>query len=441
MTDDAQNGDRSPERADEPFPHRGRVIRELVRFAGALRREGLAVPADATVVAARALLEVGAREPSTVRDVLRASLVTEPDPAGIFDRLFPAFWRRLDGAGGIVPRPDARFEGARATGTNDPAAGPHAAGTPQGADADGDDASEAVTDRRQRPAGFRPPDPGFVADGDGDETERTAAYGALEGAQALDDDLVGAVDPRISSAVAGLVAAIADRPGRRPTRAGAGAIDARRALRDSFSTGGTPVDLPRRGPKPVTVRPTVLVDVSRSVLDAVDRTVLLAFLHALVARSRGARVFFFDTDLEEVTGEFESGSLEATVAALERAQARWGGGTKIGASIETLRRRYPDAVDRRTVAFVVSDGLDTGDVEAVERGVTWLARRSRLLFWLNPLAGLPGYEPTCRGMAAAAPYLDGLFAFDGPAALEELVAQLERRGVAGPLGYRFETRA
>jgi uncharacterized protein with von Willebrand factor type A (vWA) domain len=91
--------------------------------------------------------------------------------------------------------------------------------------------------------------------------------------------------------------------------------------------------------------------------------------------------------------------------------------------------------------FVVSDGLETGDVADIERGVTWLARRGRLLFWLNPLAGLPGYEPSCRGMAAARPYVDGLFAFEGPAGLDELTRQLWQRSVGGPLGYAYESRA
>jgi uncharacterized protein with von Willebrand factor type A (vWA) domain len=44
-------------------------------------------------------------------------------------------------------------------------------------------------------------------------------------------------------------------------------------------------------------------------------------------------------------------------------------------------------------------------------------------YWLNPLAGLPGYSPLARGMRAALPYLDDLL----PAGTgEELLAFLRR---------------
>jgi hypothetical protein len=97
-------------------------------------------------------------------------------------------------------------------------------------------------------------------------------------------------------------------------------------------------------------------------------------------------------------------------------------------------------VDRRTVAFVVSDGLEMGDVSVLEREVAWLARRAKRLFWLNPLAADDAYEPAARGMAAALPYLDGLFAFAAPADVAELSRQLRRHGPGGRVGYEFDPR-
>jgi uncharacterized protein with von Willebrand factor type A (vWA) domain len=234
--------------------------------------------------------------------------------------------------------------------------------------------------------------------------------------------------------------ALATLSGRRWQRARAGeAVDARRALRGSLDTGGVPVRLPTRERADAAIRACVLVDVSQSVLDAIDRDFLLSVLAELVDAGRSVRVFFFDTEIREVTGVFEAARGDP-VRALERAEVAWGGGTRIGNAVGTLGQRWPDAVGRRTATLVVSDGLDVGEVDVLESEMTWLARRSRAVLWLNPLAATRGYEPTCRGMATALPYVDGLFAFAGPADVAEIARQIERHGIGGPVGYEHDFR-
>jgi uncharacterized protein with von Willebrand factor type A (vWA) domain len=36
----------------------------------------------------------------------------------------------------------------------------------------------------------------------------------------------------------------------------------------------------------------------------------------------------------------------------------------------------------------------------------FIQRRAKQVIWLNPLLGMPNYEPTCRGMKAALPFID-----------------------------------
>jgi hypothetical protein len=79
-------------------------------------------------------------------------------------------------------------------------------------------------------------------------------------------------------------------------------------------------------------------------------------------------------------------------------------------------------------------------VSTLERELSWLSRRGKRVFWLNPLAAGEAYEPTARGMAAALPYLDGLFAFAGPGDVAELAGQLRRQGPGGRIGYEFDPR-
>jgi uncharacterized protein with von Willebrand factor type A (vWA) domain len=65
-------------------------------------------------------------------------------------------------------------------------------------------------------------------------------------------------------------------------------------------------------------------------------------------------------------------------------------------------------VNQRTVVLILSDGLDRGDVAPLAGAMRALHARARKVFWLNPLAGDPRYEPTARAMAAALPYVDRL---------------------------------
>ncbi|MFB6256876.1 MAG: VWA domain-containing protein, partial [Haloplanus sp.] len=190
---------------------------------------------------------------------------------------------------------------------------------------------------------------------------------------------------------------------------------------------------------PSELRCCLLVDVSGSVLDTVDRSVLLAFAERLQTSARDARVFLFDTDLREVTTQFDRSDGDPA-GSLREAAVEWGGGTEIGGAFTTLRRVHPHAVDRRTAVVVVSDGLDVGDETVLRDGVTWLADRAGALVWLNPLAVSPAFEPRSRGMATSEPYVDALFGFAEPADLAEAARQIERRGLGGPVGYEYDRR-
>jgi hypothetical protein len=200
------------------------------------------------------------------------------------------------------------------------------------------------------------------------------------------------------------------------------------------------MSLPKRRRKRTDVRGVVLADVSQSVLDVIDRDFLIRFLHALRSEWKSTRVFLFDTDVRDVSTAFDADSTAAAYAALERAEAEWGGGTRIGHALTTIRDRHPTTVDRRTVVLVVSDGLEMGDVSELADGVSWLAGRAPLVLWLNPLAAMEPFEPTASGMAAALPHVDGVFAFADHTDVTEIARQLERYSGTEPLGYRQDRR-
>ena len=416
---------------------RRHVVTELLRLTTHLRRDGVAVPANGGLEAAHALAAVGLADRDRVEAALRATLLTESGDLEAFEAAFPAFWSRLrSGLEGIATddgdaetdstRPESTLEGddlATLADVDVPSLEPET-----------DDGISEIDVRlatgRRHATGERPAGRG------GDDARGYSAVGEGERVDAEHEPLasgpLGSVDR--------FAAALASLPGRRDHPAVAGSrVDARRALRASLETGGTPLSLPTRDPVSSELRCCVLLDVSGSVLDTIDRSFLLAFATRLSEVARTARIFLFDTELVEATDAFATASGDPATA-LRAAEIEWGGGTQIGTALETLRRRYPDAADRRTVVVVVSDGLDVGDDELLESGITWLANRSRAIVWLNPLAVSPRYEPRSRGMATCLPYVDALFGFAEAADVAEAARQLERRGVGGPVGYEYDPR-
>jgi uncharacterized protein with von Willebrand factor type A (vWA) domain len=58
------------------------------------------------------------------------------------------------------------------------------------------------------------------------------------------------------------------------------------------------------------------------------------------------------------------------------------------------------------VVVVFSDGWDLGAKELLRREMEVLQRKAYAVIWLNPLAGEVDYEPICKGMQTALPYVD-----------------------------------
>jgi uncharacterized protein with von Willebrand factor type A (vWA) domain len=428
---------------DDPVPGEGgvpdfvaardHVLDELVRFVRALRRAGADVPANAALTAARALVELGF-EREAARAGLRAALVTREADVATFERLFGEFWRRLTAGlewgpadrpgsdapdGELAPLEDDATPGDRLGDEADP-----------GASGDPDAVSTAT----------RIADPGEVTTGGDAEEATTATYSPRGARSPVEGATVRDHDAELGPALDRLTAALAQLRGRRLSTGGDRRADARRALRESVATGGTVLSVPRRAYDHSDVRALLLVDVSRSVLDVLEEGFLVAVLRGASERWRDVRTMLFDEDVREVSAAVDAPSTADVLAALERAETEWGGGTRIGHAVETVRREHQDAVDRETVVFVVSDGLEMGDVDDLAAGMAWLSRRAAAVLWLNPLAAASGYEPTARGMATAMPYVDGLFPFAGPGDVDELARQLRLRGPGGTVGYEQDPR-
>lgn len=423
------------------------VRSDLVTFVRALRRAGIDVPSNAAVVATRALVAVGFDDEDRARAAMRATLVSRPADVDTFDRMFAEFWRRLtahlsyegEEKAGLVEDDDARPDGRLA---------PIGAESLPDAERPGDEEGKKQEGGDDHGDGLEPEEswsssvaPGTV-ETDEEDTVATATYSPAGRPEQVTVGLQPRTDDGgLVRSAERLTRALATERGRRWHPAASGEqADVRRSLRKSVSAGGAIVSVPERERPHTASRMVVLADVSRSVLDVIDRSFLLRWLRALGRSARNCRIFLFDDDVAEVTAAFEAGSARDAVVALRDAETAWGGGTRIGHAVTTMREEYAGTVDRRTAVLILSDGLEMGDVRSLETGTAWLSRQAATVLWLNPLAAAPDYEPVADGMAAALPSIDGLFAFTGPDDITELTRQLTRHGTGGAIGYEHDPR-
>lgn len=425
------------------------VADHITRFSRDLREVGAAVPANAGIDATRAAQIVGIQNRSRLKAALRGMLVSREEDLAIFDRLFPRFWKRLaDDVDIVGSQEEIEFiEEVPTVVANDD----DEAGDPPGNGGE-TDSQQYVREKapdddmasRDLEKEGQPGSPGgSPADDDNDDhgiPVSAATYSRVGNAKRIE------LDPReqtddLSDAVYALSGVIENLKGRRwgPNSSG-DQLDVRRALRHSFGSGGTVPDIPFRARKRTAVRALVLVDVSQSVLDTIDREFLLRFLRYMHDEWRNVRIFFFDTSVREVSDRFAGPSDADVLAALREAEAEWGGGTRIGHSVATIRREHPYAVDRETNVFIISDGLEVEEVGQLKEEMALLSRRAHTVFWLNPLAASPEYEPTCRGMAAVLPYLDALFAFADESDIFEIARQLQFNEFGDSIGFQYDQR-
>ena len=188
-------------------------------------------------------------------------------------------------------------------------------------------------------------------------------------------------------------------------------------------TGGELMHLPRLQRRQQPLPLLVLVDVSGS-MERYAR-LLLAFLHAATRRHPQRDVFAFGMGLTDLSPAFEAADTDEMLARASWAIEDFAGGTQLGVSLTSLRTQHARRlVGRRTVVLVITDGLDTGEPDDLDRELAWLRRRSRRLLWLNPLLRFEGYAPLARGASVLHRHAHGMLAVHNLSRLEELAASL-----------------
>ncbi|MCF8129894.1 MAG: VWA domain-containing protein [Deltaproteobacteria bacterium] len=204
-----------------------------------------------------------------------------------------------------------------------------------------------------------------------------------------------------------------------------GGMDFQRSIRKSLKTGGIPFELFFKRKKLRLKRLVILADVSGSM----DRYVqfVMPFLLGLRGVGSRAEVFVFSTSLTSITFSVRHMSFEKVISHIAQEVPDWSGGTRIGFSLHQFNENHGQRLlNQRTVVVVLSDGWDLGAKDLLKREMEQISRKCHKVIWLNPLAGDPDYEPLCRGMNTALPYVDHFMAADSLSSLKRVGRLLSR---------------
>ena len=400
-------------------PQRSRIsgdelLAASVRFGRELRRAGLAIDLGAAIDFARALglVDIGQRD--EVRAAGATVFVRRRDDLPTYDTVFDRFWRR-------------RGQSLESEG---PTVGPHskdlAVGDDGDAEAEGADPARRRTGnegQRLRGTSDEDVDEGSPVEG---VVIAPDAYSAGEIIRHTSFDQMTAAELRDAERFIDLLAPRLElrRTRRHELHAHGRRLAPRAMFRRNLATGG---DLatwvwqrPTRRPRPI----VVLCDISGS-MERHSR-VLLRFVQALAASNAvRTEAFVFGTRLTRVTRLLRDRDRDRALARVADSVTDWAGGTRIGDSFRQFNLRWARRVLRSSgVVIVASDGWDRGEASLVGEETARLRRNCHRLIWLNPLAGMAGYQPLAAGMAAAYPYIDDFVAAGTLASLERLAELL-----------------
>lgn len=383
----------------------GKLADNIAGFGRTLRRAGVRVDSARISLAQQAAMLVGLQSRPDLSAALEAVMVSREQDRLVFRELFDAYFRNPDVANKLLAQLLPSAEGKAEPSKRRPRV------------------REALSPQR----GFgnnapKPPDKEIEFDAAMTASTlqrlKHADFGALS---ASEYTLV----ERLARDVALPVPRIAARrvtPGQRGARMHWAGV-----MRHAARTGGEVMTLRRLQRRQQPLPLLVLVDVSGS-MERYAR-LLLAFLHAATRSIGGLRtrrdVFAFGTHLTDLTPAFRLADTDDMLAASSALIDDYAGGTRLGASLATLRELHARRlVGRRTLVLLITDGLDTGEPDDLSRELQWLQRRTRRLLWLNPLLRFDGYSPLARGAAVLHRHADGMLAVHNITKLEQLAGSL-----------------
>ena len=177
---------------------------------------------------------------------------------------------------------------------------------------------------------------------------------------------------------------LAVRLARKRRRRHRGPVDLRHTVRRSLSTGGVPIDLRFKPPRPTKPEIMVVADVSGSVASFARFT--LHLVHAISSQFSKVRSFVFVDGLDEVTRFFEEADDPSDAVARINAEAdviAFDGHSDYGRALMSFHERFADDVTTRTTILILGDARNNYH-QAHAEVLADLRYRAKAVYWLNP---------------------------------------------------------
>lgn len=361
-------------------------LRHLLLFCRKLQQDGIKVTLPQEIDACRSLEYIDIFNYNDFYHVLKANLISRPEDIPVFDRIFFCHWSFLKR--NLMEEEKAPTEREK-TGK------------------DSIEKESSLRSEKEKPLEI------IFSEGSKDEPKEKPEpreiplYSPCEKLQnknfsAFSDEEL----EKIKKAISLITQKIRLRETRRKKAVKkAGLFDFRRTIRKNVRHGGDILKFAWKKPKVTETRILLLCDVSGS-MEGYSRF-LVQFFYGLQNSLSEVETFVFSTRISRLTTILRKKGFEKALEKISREVLHWGGGTNIGECLRRFNRQNaPTLLYRRTIVIIVSDGWDRGDDSLLREEMKKLRKKAYRIIWLNPLLGSPHYQPTCKGMKTALPFLD-----------------------------------
>jgi len=394
------------------IPDDPKLAQNITHFARALRKAGLPIGTGRVVDAIRAVQAAGFTEKRDFYWTLHACFVNCPGHRTVFAQVFRLYWRDPRYLEHMMSMMLPAIRGVQEE---------------RKADAGEKRAAEALLDGVERDL----PEPSEQQEESELEVDASQTASSEERLRNLDFEQMSTAEiAQAKRILARLTLPVKPIESRRGQASHLGhRIDRARTLRAAMRQGGELRDIARLKPKPRWPNLVVLCDISGS-MSQYSR-IILHFLHT-VSNARGAgwarvHAFTFGTRLTNITRHLKQRDVDAALAAAGGEAQDWEGGTRIGECLHAFNRDWSRRVmGQGAVVLLISDGLDRGEPEALEKEMERLHLSARRLIWLNPLLRWDGFAPKAQGVIAMLPHVDSFRAGHSIASLEDLATAISK---------------
>ena len=353
-------------------------ITHIIRFGRKLHDAGIDVNPSNLIDLSRSLLYIDIANYEDFYAAALATLIINREDMELFTLLFREYWQHLD-----IPFEDE---------------------LPAGEDKNGNGAAQSQAVRRQQQSAEG--DAGEDAGEEDTEPEQTG-YSSHE--LLVKKDIDGMSDKELDEArkiIAELIAILANRRSRRFSPAKSGRqLDFRKIFRRSMPYGEYCLKLAHRTHRLKKNKLILFCDVSGS-MERYSRF-LIQLICAMGAKISNIEVAVFSTRMTSITPYLNRKDIDEVVQQMSDQVHDWAGGTNIGGCLRELNEQQAhQMLSSHTIAVILSDGWDQGDADLMRAEMEQLRRQVNKIIWLNPLLGNANYQPLCKGMQTALPFLD-----------------------------------